>query len=205
MTNPLTMLSLIVIIPFLGMLFVLTSKDDNQQKIRNSSSTAIFTILSNIIMIWQIFAVTREGGDSQLVEKLMWFKYLDINMVFAVDNMSLLLILAVHIITLCGIVFVPAFFREHAVRKLRAFGIGVRDSCGCLFLGVLLFRLINKSAGCGFFIEKPVRRKVLINDASGKRSCTGIHGGNFAQQSERYKHRQDRAKCTSEPFQERSP
>lgn len=107
MTNPLMMLSLIVIIPFLGMLFVLTAKDDSGNNRHNSSNVAIFTILANIVMIWQIFAFVKQSSNSlQLVEKISWLKLPEINFVLAVDNMSLLLILAVHIIILSGIVFV---------------------------------------------------------------------------------------------------
>lgn len=105
MTNPLMMLSLIVIIPFLGMLFVLTSKDDDSNNYHNSSNVAIFTILANIIMIWQIFAFVKTNVGMQLVETINWLKYPEINFVLAVDNMSLLLILAVHIIILSGMVF----------------------------------------------------------------------------------------------------
>ncbi len=109
MTNPLMMLSLIVIIPFLGMLFVLTSKDDSAGNHHNSSNVAIFTILSNIIMIWQIFAfVKKTQSGMQLQQNINWLDYLGVNFVFAVDNMSLLLILATHIIIFGGIIFIRA-------------------------------------------------------------------------------------------------
>jgi len=107
MTNPLMMLSLIVIIPFLGMLFVLTSKDDVVYGRHNSTNVAMFTVFTNIIMIWQIFSFIKKSTDgSHLLQKINWLKYPDINFVLSVDNMSLLLILAVHIIILGGIIFI---------------------------------------------------------------------------------------------------
>ncbi|MBR4106366.1 MAG: hypothetical protein IKK52_03590 [Alphaproteobacteria bacterium] len=107
MNSPLMMLSLIVIIPFLGMLFVLTAKDDAENNRRNSSDVAVFSILANIIMIWQIFAFVKKAGTKlHLIETISWLKLPEINFVLAADNMSLLLILAVHIIILAGIVFV---------------------------------------------------------------------------------------------------
>ena len=71
MNSPLMMLSLIVIIPFLGMLFVLTAKDDAENNRRNSSDVAVFSILANIIMIWQIFAFVKKAGTKlHLIETI---------------------------------------------------------------------------------------------------------------------------------------
>ena len=41
----------------------------------------------------------------QLFEKFDWLSIPDINLVFAVDNISLMIILAVHLVILMGIVF----------------------------------------------------------------------------------------------------
>ena len=115
MNSPLMMLSLIMLIPFLGMLFVLTSKENETSGYHNSSNVAVFTIIANIVMIWQMFAFVKDNNAGmQLVEKIKWLSYPDISLVFAVDNMSLLLILAAHLIMLCGIVFVRG---EYAKQK----------------------------------------------------------------------------------------
>ena len=88
MSNPFAILSLIISIPFLGMLFVLTAKDDVETQGRNSSNVAIFTIISNLVLIWRIFMLIDERKlKLQLFEKFNWLSAPDINLVFAVDNL----------------------------------------------------------------------------------------------------------------------
>lgn len=107
MSNPFAILSLIVCIPFLGMLFVLTAKENPEQPSHNSSNVAIFTIIANLVMIWRVFMLVDEKQlHLQLFEKFNWLSVPDINLVFAVDNLSLLMILAVHLVILMGIVAV---------------------------------------------------------------------------------------------------
>ena len=107
MSNPFAILSLIVCIPFLGMLFVLTAKENSEQPSHNSSNVAIFTIIANLVMIWRVFMLVDEKQlHLQLFEKFNWLSVPDINLVFAVDNLSLLMILAVHLVILMGIVAV---------------------------------------------------------------------------------------------------
>lgn len=106
MSNPFAILSLIVCIPFLGMLFVLTAKENQDQDTHNSSNVAIFTIIANLVMIWRVFMLIDEKQlHLQLFEKFNWLAVPDINLVFAVDNLSLMMILAVHLVILMGIVF----------------------------------------------------------------------------------------------------
>ena len=108
MNNPFAILSLIICIPFLGMLFVLTAKEntDNTEPSHNSSNVAIFTIIANLVMIWRVFMLVDETKlKLQLFEKFNWLSVPDINLVFAVDNTSLLMILAIHLVILMGIVF----------------------------------------------------------------------------------------------------
>lgn len=106
MNNPFAILSLIIIIPFIGMLFVLTAKESPENKTHNSSDVAIFSVLANLLMIWRVFMLIDETKlKLQLFEKFDWLPVPDINLVFAVDNLSLLMILAIHIVILIGIVF----------------------------------------------------------------------------------------------------
>lgn len=106
MGSPFAILSLIVCIPFFGMLFVLTAKEDNSEGTNNSSNVAVFTVIANLIMIWRVFMLIDEKRlHLQLFEKFDWLPVPDINLVFAVDNLSLMMILAVHLVVLMGIVF----------------------------------------------------------------------------------------------------
>ena len=106
MSSPFAILSLIVCIPFFGMLFVLTAKEDETSGTNNSSNVAVFTVIANLIMIWRVFMLIDEKQlKLQLFEKFNWLSVPDINLVFAVDNLSLMMILAVHLVILTGIVF----------------------------------------------------------------------------------------------------
>lgn len=107
MNSPFAILSLIVCIPFLGMLFTLTAKEDAASNTHNSFNVAVFTIVANLVMIWRVFMLIDETQlKLQLFEKFDWLEVPDINLVFAVDNLSLLMILAVHLVLLMGIISV---------------------------------------------------------------------------------------------------
>ncbi len=100
-------LSSIICIPFLGMLFVLTVKSDREEYKNNCSNVAIFTILANLVMIWRIFMLIDESKFKlQLFEKIDWLSFPDINLTFAVDNLSLMMILALHLVILTSVIFV---------------------------------------------------------------------------------------------------
>lgn len=105
MNSPLMMLTLIVIIPFLGMMFTLSAKETYGRFRHNCSNVAIFTILANICVIWQIFAAVKKTNKLQLIEQFQWLEIPDIHLTFAVDTSSLLILLAIHIIILGGIIF----------------------------------------------------------------------------------------------------
>ena len=106
MTDPFAILTLIVCVPFLGMLFVLTSKEDSLSRTHNGSNVAVFTIIANLVLIWRVFMlIDADKPHLQLFEKFNWLPVPDINLVFAVDNLSLLMILAVHLVILTGIIF----------------------------------------------------------------------------------------------------
>ncbi len=110
MDNPFAMLSLIVVFPLLGMLFVLGSKDtEDTMPGRNALNVCLFTIVSNIILIWRIFMILNEKSPAlQLIEKFDWLNIPNIDIVLGVDVFSLLLILAVHIAVLIGVLGVRA-------------------------------------------------------------------------------------------------
>lgn len=107
MTDYFSILSSIICIPFLGMLFVLTVKSDSENSKTNCSNVAIFTILANMVMIWRVFMLIDEKKlRLQLFEKIDWVSFPDINLVFAVDNLSLMMLLSTHLVVLTAVIFV---------------------------------------------------------------------------------------------------
>lgn len=104
MTSPFALLSLIIALPFLGMLFVLTAKDEENTG-KNALNVCIFTVLANITLIWRVFMLLDDKKTTlQLFEYLKWLPRPQIDITLAVDVFSLLLILAVHLAILIGLV-----------------------------------------------------------------------------------------------------
>ncbi len=104
MNSSFALLSLIVAIPFLGVLFVLMSKDDELTKGRNAFNVCVFSIMANILMIFRIFMLIDEKKNTlQLLEKFNWLDAPEVNLMFGVDTFSLLIILAVHLAILIGV------------------------------------------------------------------------------------------------------
>lgn len=137
MNNPFALLSLIVALPFLGMLFVLTAKDDKNIPGRNAFNVCIFSILANIVLIWRVFMIINEKSNKlQLIEKFNWLSTPDINIVLGVDTFSLLLILATHISIFIGL-------------------FGVRTNTNKQ-KSLMVFTLLFLSASTGFFVAADI-------------------------------------------------
>ena len=138
MNSPLLMLNLLIIIPFLGMIFVLTAKSDRQDCRQNCSNTAIFAIATNIAVIWQIFMSLKKNiAGMQLTEKFHWLKFPDITLVFAVDNVALLMILALHIAVLGALVFIRN--EEVPQKALSAFALLFLSTAAGFFISCDIF------------------------------------------------------------------
>lgn len=106
MNSPFALLSLIIAIPFFGLLFALTAKDDNNDGAagRNAFNVCVFSILANIILIWRIFMIIDEKKQTvQLFEHFSWLSSPKIDITFGVDIFALILILAVHLAVLIGV------------------------------------------------------------------------------------------------------
>lgn len=105
MLNTFSILSLIIAIPFLGMLFTLFSKDSGNDFNSNVLSVAIFSVVANIVMIFRIFMLLEVYKPGlQLVETYNWMENPKIDIVFGVDVMSLMLLLAIHIAFIIGFI-----------------------------------------------------------------------------------------------------
>ena len=114
MLNTFSILSLIIAIPFMGMLFALTAREDENASTRNIYNVSLFAVIANIVMIWRIFMlidVYKPGF--QLIETFNWMDAPDINITFGVDVFSLLMILAIHIACVIGFLGV----RNNLVRQ----------------------------------------------------------------------------------------
>lgn len=103
MLTTFSILSLIIAVPFLGMIFALTAKEDIRGGSHNIYNVSLFAVVANMVMIWRIFMLidTRKEG-LQLIEKFDWLTHPNIDIIFGVDVFSLLLIFAVHIAFLIG-------------------------------------------------------------------------------------------------------
>lgn len=105
MLNTFSLLSLIIAIPFLGMLFALAAKDAEDGSTRNVYNVSLFAIIANIVMIWRIFMLIDVFKPGlQLTETFNWLESPDINIMFGVDVFSLLMILSLHIAFIIGFI-----------------------------------------------------------------------------------------------------
>lgn len=137
MNSPFALLSLIVALPFFGLLFVLTARDNEETPGRNAFNVCVFSIIANVILIWRIFMILNEQSrDLQLLEKFNWLSTPDINIMLGVDTFSLLLILAVHLAVLIGLA-------------------GVRGNV-CKQKSLMVFTLLFLSMATGFFVAADI-------------------------------------------------
>lgn len=105
MITSFSLLSLIIAIPFLGCLFALLSQENEEKNGKNVYNVTIFTIISNIVLLFRTFMVMNVNDRSfQLVEKFNWLENPNINILFGIDIFSGLLLLAVHLAILIGII-----------------------------------------------------------------------------------------------------
>ena len=138
MSNPFAILSLIIGVPFLGMLFVFTAKENDDSKGSNSSNVAVFTIIANMVLIWRAFMLIDEKQlKMQLFEKFNWLSVPDINLALAVDNLSLMMILAVHLVILMGIILLKT--TKQSQKSLMAFELLFLSMTTGLFVSADIF------------------------------------------------------------------
>ena len=90
-------LSTIIAIPFIGVLFALTAKDDEKTRGRNVFNVSVFAVITNLLVLWRIgtlLDITKQG--LQLTENYDWLENPKISISLGIDIFSLLLIEAVH-------------------------------------------------------------------------------------------------------------
>ena len=98
MVNILSLLSTVIIVPFVGMIFALMAKDDDETSRYNVFNVGIFTVIVNLVLIWRVFWIVNVSQPGlQLIEKFNWLETPNIDIIFGIDVFSLLLIGAVHL------------------------------------------------------------------------------------------------------------
>ena len=103
MDGNLYLLSTIIALPFLGMLFVLSAKDDDKTGGRNVYNVSLFTVIANIVLILRMFSrLDVKSSALQLTERFTWLENPRIDIILGVDVFSALLLLAVHIAFIIG-------------------------------------------------------------------------------------------------------
>ena len=86
-------LSVIILIPLIGALFILVTKEEQKTVIKNSKYVAIFSSLANFflsIFLWYSFDAST--SEFQFVEKREWIRGF-INFHLGIDGISMLFIL----------------------------------------------------------------------------------------------------------------
>lgn len=105
--NANVLLAVIMAVPLLGLFFAAVSKEgtDISLRGRNVLAVGIFTVLSNLVVLWITARKTDFSAEaSRLVQKFEWLDVPKIELVFELDFFSLLLIAAVHCAVLLGLI-----------------------------------------------------------------------------------------------------
>ena len=105
MENIASLVNAIVAVPLLGMLFAALSREGGRGRVSNVLSVGIFTVLSNLVVLWRTALQMDVGKDGwKTVESFAWTQNPKIELVFGIDVFSLMLIAAVHLAVLLGMV-----------------------------------------------------------------------------------------------------
>ncbi|MBO7556423.1 MAG: hypothetical protein J6T72_03415 [Alphaproteobacteria bacterium] len=127
-------LLLMMLIPFLGTLFALISKENPSKNTNNVLSVGIFTTVINLAVIYMAFrSIENVDGDISFVTNISWLETPKIEFVFGADVFSLLLIAAVHCAILLG--FVGVRSNTYRPKTLVVFSM--------LFLGTITNYLLS--------------------------------------------------------------
>ena len=104
MIESLSLLSVIILLPFVGMLFALSSKSDENLSGHNAFNVAVFTVCANLVLILRIFYnldISKSG--LQLVERFNWLENPNIDIILGADVFSVIIIMAVHLAFVIGL------------------------------------------------------------------------------------------------------
>ncbi|MBR1604770.1 MAG: hypothetical protein IJ660_01525 [Alphaproteobacteria bacterium] len=100
------MLPILILIPFLGFIFLLLARDDTRYSVRNIIMATEFIICTNIIMLGRFFSQLDIGQQSvQFLTTYKLFEKPKIELAFGLDVFSLMMLVAIHVIFLISIPF----------------------------------------------------------------------------------------------------
>lgn len=105
MENLSSLVNAVIMVPLLGALFASLSREGARKTAGNALAVGIFTVLSNLVVLWRTALQVDVSKDGwQVVEKFNWLENPKIELVFGIDVFSLMLIAAVHLAVLLGMI-----------------------------------------------------------------------------------------------------
>lgn len=94
----------LVLMPLVGMLFVMAAKDDDKTKGKNALKVAALAVIADLLLILRIFMlISLKYGKIQLLEVYKWLDTPQIALRFGVDCFALLLMFGIHVAVLIGL------------------------------------------------------------------------------------------------------
>lgn len=129
------LLLVIIFLPLLGSLFIAGAHSENR---KNFVNVAIFTILSNIFLILKLFSdIDVHTNKIQALSSYIWPILPRVNIVFGIDVLSLLLILAIHLALLIGVFAIK--HEKTSQKPLLFFAMCFLCSCNAYFSAIDVF------------------------------------------------------------------
>ncbi len=96
-------LSAIILLPFVGMLFTLFSREDADGNSRNAFNVAFLSVCANLLLVLRIFSnMDLQENGLQLVERFNWLENPNIDIILGADTFSIVMIMSVHFSFLIG-------------------------------------------------------------------------------------------------------
>jgi len=96
-------LSAIILVPFIGMLFTLFSREDPDADSRNAFHVAFFTVCANLLLIFRVLTnMDLQKAGLQLIERFNWLENPNIDIILGADTFSIVIIMTIHFAFLIG-------------------------------------------------------------------------------------------------------
>lgn len=126
------LLLIVILLPFIGGLFVAASHNGDDGVSRNAANVAVWVVCCNILLILKLFSLLGVDQNGLQTAYLPWVVAPGGLLSFCADILSLMIVLSIHIAVLIGV-------------------FSLRDSCGSQ-KGVLFFSQLFLCITSGFFL-----------------------------------------------------